>query len=704
MIRKAKKLLTIFFLAVSGIFLLPQPAQAGWVRDIILGIPARLSILIVWAITKFAIWYAGWTGSVLNWVLSPDFTNLSYTNPAQNPVIEIGLSVTRGFVNMLLVLILVYIAIATILRLAGYETKKLLFTFFIVALLVNFSPLICGIIVDASNIVMNFFIQDLKSDVFAMVMGNRVDQILAGFEWMSIDFDSALKVLNQLVIMTGFLFTLSSLFFIFIFIFAIRYIVIWIMVILSPLAFACYILPATKKYFEKWWQQFVSWSFIGATAGFFLYLGMLFIANIPSSINTPHIEEDPFFNNILPFFVSIIFLGAGAVFGIKTSAMGASSVINFVKTTDKKVTKKVARATGRGIKQQVESKLRTKEAAGRIVKTAEKWGKYVPMSRWFIPETLRKYAEFRPSVDKEQERTKPYSSREIAHRIVNRADIGQSALGGIMEMANRGDMQDLINAYKEKYKKKTGKKTFTEKDLFENKGFNKEMERTIEMSFGAGYQSKLLRGEPRLARIAAGKKWAFGYTDLSPEKAVKKATREVRRPQINNWEKEVLLDDTVVSTLMEKGREVFEAVDAQVKLGQETALETIDKLFSEYIDNILSKESPDIAKDAKTGTPQATEKAWEKFQNYFKENHKNREGYFLALESERFKDRGWRKGQYLSPEKRKKEKEETSTPTPGEATIGTPPKSKDREANKEKPPKGRQANKERPPKGRRANK
>ena len=63
---------------------------------------------------------------------------------------------------MILVLILIYIALATILRLAGYETKKLLVTFVIVALLVNFAPVICGLVVDASNIVMNYFVKDLS--------------------------------------------------------------------------------------------------------------------------------------------------------------------------------------------------------------------------------------------------------------------------------------------------------------------------------------------------------------------------------------------------------------------------------------------------------------------------------------------------------------------------------------------------------------
>ncbi|GAI30419.1 unnamed protein product, partial [marine sediment metagenome] len=109
-----------------------------------------------------------------------------------------------GFVNMLLVLILVYIAIATILRLAGYETKKLLITFIIVALLVNFSPVICGLIVDASNIVMNFFLSEVTGGKQLInSFGAIWETIKVGFEW-----EKAFTLTGQ--IDTIFLFAVSA--------------------------------------------------------------------------------------------------------------------------------------------------------------------------------------------------------------------------------------------------------------------------------------------------------------------------------------------------------------------------------------------------------------------------------------------------------------------------------------------------------------
>jgi len=332
---KKKTILFVFFFVFSGFFCFVQTASAGWTDALANWIATRPLFFIFKVLAGISIWLVGLAGSLLNWVLSPNFISYSYTNPGgpkANPIIKTGLGVTQGFVNMLLVLILVYIAIATILRLAGYETKKLLITFIIVALLVNFAPVICGLIVDASNIVMNFFVQDLKADAFGKIMGAKV-QIIAGQFKKESEWGNAKDYIFQLAAMVPFLLALTFVLLIFTLIFALRYMVIWLLVILSPLAFACYILPITKKYFDKWWEQFINWSLIGVTCGFFLYLGLLLVNKIQAgaAVPTPTTGEVGVFDSILPYFVSLIFLGIGIVFGLQTSAMGAKVVIQGAK-------------------------------------------------------------------------------------------------------------------------------------------------------------------------------------------------------------------------------------------------------------------------------------------------------------------------------------------------------------------------------------
>jgi len=290
---------------------------------------------------------------ILIWVLSPGFIGLSYTNPAGNPIIETGLSITKGFVNMFLVLILVYIALATILRIAGYGTKKLLITFVIVALLVNFTHILCGVVVDASNIAMNFFIEGI-GETGGATLTNKLSNIYQGLaagmfdgaNWEIQGMISTMARLSTIVVVNLFTFLI---FLLFAFIFIARYVVIWILVILSPLAFACYILPNTRQFAIKWWRNLLQWSFIGVVCAFFLYLGMQ-LANLgPDTFGEP----EGLAASVLPYTVPLVFLVGGFIFGLQTSAVGATAVVNFARTRGKQAGKWGAKQTlGRALASQ----------------------------------------------------------------------------------------------------------------------------------------------------------------------------------------------------------------------------------------------------------------------------------------------------------------------------------------------------------------
>ncbi len=376
-----KKIPFILFSISLGL-IVPNVSSASWVDNLANWVGTRLLFLIFKITTSIAIWFVELSGKLLNWVLSPGFISLSYTNPADNPIIKTGLDITQGFVNMLLVLVLVYIAIATILQLANYDTKKLLVTFIVVALLVNFAPVICGLIVDASNIIMNFFVQDLQADAFGKMMATKVENITSGFD-QAMDYSAAWSYVAQIAVMTPFLLALTFVLLIFTLIFILRYLAIWLLVILSPLAFVCYILPVTKKYFDQWWEQFLNWSFIGVTCGFFLYLGLLLVTKMPTAniISTPTTGGGGAFDAILPYFVSLVFLGIGIVFGLQTSAKGASTAINIAKTKGRAGGKWGAKkgwgATKWGARKtrSVAQSLRAKSLETKTGKKVQEWGR-----------------------------------------------------------------------------------------------------------------------------------------------------------------------------------------------------------------------------------------------------------------------------------------------------------------------------------------
>ncbi len=297
-------------------------------------------------------------GQILSWVMSPGFISLSYTDPARNEFIRIGWTLTRDLTNIIFVLALVAIGLGTALRISGYQVKKALPILIIIALLVNFTPIICGIIVDASNIVMNFFFEGVTGfDNFTSMVQAEWSSWASGWTdfWKPIGDNEAVESAAGALAIIFYdiiaIFVLS----VYIFLFVMRYIMIWVLVILSPFAFASYILPATRRFFSMWWNQFLQWSIIGIIMAFFLYLANHIILLVMSPDFAGQMAGGGklvgLVDKILPWGIVIVFLLAGLFFGLSSSAMGASQIINLGKRAGGATGKWAARRTGKWAKE-----------------------------------------------------------------------------------------------------------------------------------------------------------------------------------------------------------------------------------------------------------------------------------------------------------------------------------------------------------------
>jgi len=303
--------------------------------------PFKLLIIISSFFFSFAI-------EILNWVLSGNFIPFPDTIPgpctgspcAGNPIIEIGWTLTRDLANMLFIVILVYMGIRTALRLGEeYKVQKLLPRMIIIALLINFTPVIAGIFVDASNILMNFFIGNLGGfNDFFRVAGSQVAILDQNFR-SGFNIFTILPIGFQGILLGIINFLSAAVILLFAILFLMRHVAIWTLVILSPIAFAGYILPETRGWWRTWWHQFLQWCFIGVTAGFFLYLGNHMLILMPALIrSTPPVAAGDWWNTsmenfliaVMPFGISLIFLWIGLFMGFAGSAMGASAAIGFV--------------------------------------------------------------------------------------------------------------------------------------------------------------------------------------------------------------------------------------------------------------------------------------------------------------------------------------------------------------------------------------
>ncbi len=261
---------------------------------------------------------------LLNWVLGNP-TELSFTNPTGNAAIQIGWTLLRDLTNMLFVLGLAYIGLATALNFLNFDTKKIFPKLILIALLINFTPVICGVVVDISNILADFF---LNGADFTTLL-NRYTIQQEG--WAAVAEFAQPATLIKTIILIGYGLLSSVILFLFAGLFILRYPMIWILVILSPLAFFSWIFPQTKKYFTQWWELFLQWSFVIVPASFFLYLSRQILAKgeyfTPINVPGGFLGIGALFSELAPVFIAALFLCIGFVVTLTISAKGAKVAI-----------------------------------------------------------------------------------------------------------------------------------------------------------------------------------------------------------------------------------------------------------------------------------------------------------------------------------------------------------------------------------------
>jgi len=124
-------------------------AGAEFVADSVFGLAFRG---VTWVFKQFANWLMLAGSSLLDASINFSLESTHYRLDS----VQTGWTVFRDLANMVFIFVLVYIAIATILQLSNFNTKRVLATLIIVALLLNFSFFLTGIVIDISNISSKF--------------------------------------------------------------------------------------------------------------------------------------------------------------------------------------------------------------------------------------------------------------------------------------------------------------------------------------------------------------------------------------------------------------------------------------------------------------------------------------------------------------------------------------------------------------------
>ena len=207
---------------------------------------------------------------------------VTYNDFINAPAVTKAWVLVRDFSNMAFLIIFIAIAFATILGVEKYEYKQLLPKLLFMAVAINFSRTLCGLVLDTAQVVMMTFVNGFR-DVAAgnLIRGfgladltslDPVEAARRGVDASSIAIASILAVIMLIVSVV----TVGAILVVLI----TRIIFLWVLIILSPLAFMMAAAPGMSGKFSEWWGKFIRYAFVGPILAFFLWLSFSIMAAV----------------------------------------------------------------------------------------------------------------------------------------------------------------------------------------------------------------------------------------------------------------------------------------------------------------------------------------------------------------------------------------------------------------------------------------
>jgi len=235
-----------------------------------------LCIMIVAAIAYLVVQLLFGLMMMLVWIL---IQAAAYNEFVTSSAVTLGWVLVRDVVNMFFIVVLLVIAFSTIIGYKPFHYKEYLPKLLLMAVLINFSRTLVGLMIDFSQVITLTFVNGFKqaaSGNFAKIFG--ISGLLNASKSASGPGDVGsilIAIIFAIVIMTIATTTLTIL----VLYFIIRIVMLWVLIILSPVAFFVTALPGKMQAMMTqvsgvWWSKLSSWLTGGPIVAFFLWLSL----------------------------------------------------------------------------------------------------------------------------------------------------------------------------------------------------------------------------------------------------------------------------------------------------------------------------------------------------------------------------------------------------------------------------------------------
>ena len=237
---------------------------------------AGVAKVLGWIIFPF-VWIMGKLAVILLGIL---VKVAQYNKFIGSAAVTYGWVVVRDLCNMFFVLILLIIAFASILRVDSYNLKTWLPKLVIMAVLINFSKLICGIFIDFAQVIMLTFVNAFKDIAGA----NLTDMLgltkILDFSQAGSTDVTAWTIIGSMILALIFSVIAVVVILTMLVMLAMRIVYLWVYIVLSPIAYLTAAFPQGRSKSERWWSDFSQYVIVGPVLAFFIWLAFVSLGGV----------------------------------------------------------------------------------------------------------------------------------------------------------------------------------------------------------------------------------------------------------------------------------------------------------------------------------------------------------------------------------------------------------------------------------------
>ncbi len=248
----------------------------------------------------------------------------------------------QGVANLGFIFVLLYIALATTLRMeaVGTSVQRLLPKLLIGALLVNFSLVVGGLLIDTSRVIMAAEMRLMSGgEVTPDKLPDKLLERSRAVEGQVNAFKSSSGAYRggfwatalRLIQGSAFRVLLAAAFGVVAINLFVRYIALIVLLIFSPIPYLAFILPKTKGISDHWWGMFLKWVFYGPIVLFFLII-ITQIQNIDVATSAATSSENidtAAFKEFVKFIIIVSLFFVANTVGKKFAGVGSDAVMSF---------------------------------------------------------------------------------------------------------------------------------------------------------------------------------------------------------------------------------------------------------------------------------------------------------------------------------------------------------------------------------------